>query len=157
MILFYHLTRTSEEQTLRVLVDRGLGQGWNVMVRGTDMAALRRLDARLWEHPAESFLPHAIEGGAHDADQPILLGLGAIGNGARGLVLIGGAATTPAEAQSLDRVWILFDGSDEGRVAEARSQWKALTGAGLRAQYWSEASGKWAMQAEKGRQDQTPV
>lgn len=149
MILFYHLTRSTEEHTLRTLLDRALGQGWRVMIRGTDMAALQRLDARLWQHPADGFVPHGLEGGAHDADQPVLMGLGAIANGARGLILLDGAEVDDAEARGLERIWILFDGADEARVAAARGQWKRLTDAGLSAQYWSEESGKWAKKAEK--------
>lgn len=149
MILFYHLTRSTEEQTLRTILDRALGQRWRVMIRGTDVAALQRLDTRLWQHPAEGFLPHGMEGGA-DADQPVLLGLGAISNGARGLILLDGAQTTDPEARSLERVWILFDGADPGRLSTARGQWKRLTDAGVAAQYWSEDSGKWEKKAEKG-------
>ncbi len=149
VIVFYHLTRSPEEQTLRTILDRALDQDWRVMIRSTDRASLQRLDARLWSHPADSFMPHGIEGGA-DADQPVLLGLGPIGNGARGLILLDGAETTEPEARTLDRVWILFDGSDPGRLAHARGQWKHLTDAGLAAQYWSEDSGKWEKKAEKG-------
>jgi len=148
MILFYHLTRSTEEQTLRTILARALGQDWRVMIRGTQIAALRRLDARLWQHPADSFLPHAVEGGA-DGDQPVLLGLGPIGNAARGVILIEGAVVSEAEVQALDRVWIVFDGADPDRLNAARSQWKHLTGAGLAAQYWSEESGKWEKKAEK--------
>ena len=35
-------------------------------------------------------------------------------------------------------------------VEAARGQWKALTGAGLSAQYWSEESGRWQKKAEAG-------
>mgnify|MGYP001252694451 CR=1 FL=1 len=147
MILFYHLTRSTEEQTLRTILDRAIGQGWRVMIRGTDMAALQRLDARLWQHPADGFVPHGLAGG-QDGDQPILLGLGAIGNGAAGLILLEGAETDPTEAGALERVWILFDGDDQVRVAHARGQWKALTGAGLAAVYWSEDGGRWQKKAE---------
>jgi DNA polymerase-3 subunit chi len=33
-------------------------------------------------------------------------------------------------------------------VQAARVQWKALTGAGCAAQYWSEESGNWEKKAE---------
>jgi len=148
MILFYHLTRSTAEQTLRTILDRALATGWRVMIRGTDMAELKRLDARLWQHPADGFVPHGVEGGA-DADQPVLLGLGRIGNAAKGLILLDGATTDPDEAREVERVWILFDGADSARLAEARTQWKRLTEAQIPAQYWSEESGKWVKKAEK--------
>lgn len=150
VVMFYHLTRSSPDDTLAMLLPRALGQGWRVMVRGRDPDVLERLDTRLWLDEAHPFLPHGVQGGPHDADQPILLGTGAIANGAQGLFLIDGAETTAEEARPLERVWLLFDGSDGGQLAAARAKWKALTEAGLPAQYWSEESGRWEKKAEKG-------
>tara|TARA_R110002096_G_scaffold395346_3_gene590798 strand:+ start:3968 stop:4408 length:441 start_codon:yes stop_codon:yes gene_type:complete len=145
--MFYHLTASPAEETAGLLLGRALGAGWRVMLRGTDRARLDDLDARLWQGPADAFLPHGLEGGPHDADQPVLLGLGAIGNDAHALMLMDGASVDPSEAEGLERVWILFDGNDQASVAAARVQWKALTGAGLAAQYWSEESGRWEKKA----------
>jgi len=145
--MFYHLTASPAEETAGLLLGRALGAGWRVMLRGTDRARLEALDARLWLGPDEGFLPHGLEGGPHDADQPVLLGKGAIANDARALMLMDGAAVDPAEAKGLERVWILFDGINQDAVAAARVQWKALTGAGLAAQYWSEESGRWEKKA----------
>lgn len=150
VVMFYHLTRSAPEETLSGLLQRGLAQGWRVMIRGTDRAALERLDSRLWLDEALPFLPHGLEGGAYDADQPVLLGTGAIANAAQGLFLIGGAETSADEARGLERVWLLFDGADGAQLAAARAKWKALTDAGLAAQYWSEESGRWEKKAEKG-------
>lgn len=150
MVMFYHLTRSSPQDTLSGLLPRALAQGWRVMVRGGDRAALERLDTRLWLDEGHPFLPHGMEGGPHDADQPVLLGLGAIANRAQGLFLIDGAETSVEEARGLDRVWLLFDGADGAQLAAARARWKGLTEAGLSAQYWSEESGRWEKKAEKG-------
>ena len=147
--MFYHLTRSSPEDTLAMLLQRALAQGWRVMIRGTDRAALERLDARLWTEPAEGFLPHGLEGGPQDADQPVLIGQGPVTNGARGLFLIDGAATAAEEARGLERVWLLFDGGDGAALTAARAAWKRLTEAGVAAQYWSEESGRWEKKAEK--------
>lgn len=147
--MFYHLTRSSLDETLGALLHRALGQGWRVMVRGTDRAVLERLDARLWEGGEDAFLPHGLQGGPHDADQPVLIGTGEIVNAAKGLFLIGGADVTVAEASGLERVWLLFDGGDGTQLAEARGKWKALTDAGVPAQYWSEESGRWEKKVEK--------
>lgn len=148
-VMFYHLTRSGAEQTVRVLLDRALAQGWRVMIRATDPATLERLDARLWMHPEDGFLPHGMEGGPQDADQPVLLGRGAAVNGARGVILLEGAETTAQEIDRMDRIWILFDGNDPGQLAQARSEWKRLTDAGHAAQYWSEETGRWEKRAEK--------
>ncbi len=148
--LFYHLTRSAPERTLAELVGRALGQGWRVMLRGTQAERLSWLDQKLWLDPEDGFLPHGMEGGPHDARQPLLIGQGAIANGAQGLMLIDGAETTVEEAAALERVWVLFDGADPSAVAGARGLWKRLTDGGIPAQYWSEETGKWAMKVEKG-------
>ena len=150
VVMFYHLTRSSVEETLLMLLPRAVAQGWRVMLRGTDPAALERLDARLWTAESLPFLPHGMAGGSHDADQPVLIGQGEIANDAKGLFLIDGAETAPEEARPLERVWLLFDGGDPAQLTDARAKWKALTEAGLAAQYWSEESGRWEKKAEKG-------
>lgn len=148
LVLFYHITRSSVEETARLLLERALGAGWRVMLRGADMQGLERLDQWLWLNPEDGFLPHELAGGAMDADQPVLLGTGAIGNGAQALMLVDGAAPLAGEASGLERIWVLFDGRDEAAVNRARGLWKASTAEGLAAQYWSEETGRWAKKAE---------
>ena len=148
-VMFYQLLRSAPQDTLAVNAPRALGQGWRVMVRGTDPAALDRPDAALWLVGGDdSFLPHGREGGPHDPEQPVLLGLGGPVNGAKVLALVDGAAASDAEITAMERVWVLFDGNDPDRLHAARGQWKAVTGAGHAAQYWSEESGRWEKKAE---------
>lgn len=148
--LFYHLTQSGLEDTLLLILSRAAGQGWKVMVRGTDATRLEALDKKLWlAGGPEAFLPHGLEGGPHDHDQPVLLGRGAVPKGAAGLVLIDGAEVGVDEALGLQRVWVLFDGGDEPKVAQARRLWTSLTGGGMAAQYWTEESGRWAMKVER--------
>jgi DNA polymerase-3 subunit chi len=146
---FYHLTRKPLEETLRLLLEKALAQGWRVAVRGRTEEMLDRLDAALWLVPEDGFLPHGRAGGPHDADQPVLLTTAATAaNRPDCVVGIEGAAIAPAEVAALARAMILFDGQDPGAVAAARAQWKALTGAGAKAKYWSDDSGRWQMKAE---------
>jgi DNA polymerase-3 subunit chi len=148
-VMFFHLMQSAPADTLAVNAPRALGQGWRVMVRGTDPALLDLLDQALWLRGGDdSFLPHGLEGGPHDADQPVLLGLGGPVNDARVLALVDGAEATDAEIAEMERVWVLFDGNDPDRLQAARGQWKAMTTAGHAAQYWSEESGKWEKKAE---------
>ena len=147
--MFYHLTRSGNEETARLLLGRALAQGWSIMIRSPDPAALDRLDGRLWIDPEDGFLPHGRQGGPRDAEQPVLLGTGAITNGARGLILLDGADASLDEARQLDRVWLLFSAADPDRMAHARTQWTRLTEAGIDAEYWSEDSGRCEMKREK--------
>lgn len=146
---FYHLTRAPVEVTLPLLLGKALGAGWRVAVRGRSDERLDWLDEKLWLGPDEGFLPHGRAGGPHDADQPVLLTTGAdLPNGAACVMSVDGAAVEAQEVAALERVCILFDGHDAAALDHARGQWKALTGAGCAAQYWSEESGRWEKKAE---------
>lgn len=148
---FYHLTQASVEQTLPTLLDKSRAAGWVIEVRGTDRAAMERLDAALWTGPPEAFLPHGLAGGDHDAEQPILLTAGeAAANAPACVMSVHGAEVTSQEVQAAERVCVLFDGHDGDALARARVQWKTLTNAGCAAQYWSQDSGRWEKKAETG-------
>ncbi|MBS0124229.1 DNA polymerase III subunit chi [Thetidibacter halocola] len=150
-VYFYHLTRQPVEVTLPMLLDKSLAAGWRVAVRGTDPARMDWLDQKLWLGPEEQFLPHGLAGGDHDADQPVLLTVGpGEANNPACLMAIDGAEVSVDEVQRLERVCILFDGHDDSALGVARAQWKALTGAGCRALYWSEESGRWQKLRETG-------
>lgn len=149
LAIFYHLTRSTAEDTVGMLLPRALQMGWRVMIRGTDAVALAHLDQQLWLGPEDGFLPHGLAGGDHDADQPVLIGSGPAVNGAQGIFLIDGATASLDEARQMERVWLLFDSADPAAMASARGEWKRLTDAGIPAQYWSEESGRWEKKSEK--------
>lgn len=147
---FYHLTRRPLEATLPVLLTKSLQAGWRVYIRGTDDEKLKWLDEKLWHGTEDSFLPHGVEGGKHDADQPILLGKAATSsNSATCLICIDSSEVSPEEVQSMERVCVVFDGNDEQALNHARIQWKTLVDAGCSAQYWSEEDGNWQKKAER--------
>lgn len=149
VVFFYHLTRHPLEVTLPMLLEKAGAAGWRVEVRGTSRQRMEWLDEKLWLEPEDGFLPHGLAGGAHDADQPVLLTTGGgAANDPACLMTIDGAALDASEVQRLERVCILFDGHDAQAVQAARVQWKTLTGAGCSAQYWSEESGRWTKKAE---------
>ena len=149
LALFYHLTRSPLEAAMPLILSRAVGQGWRVVVRGTDAERMAWLDERLWLGPDEGFLPHGLAGGPHDDLQPVLLTVaGDLPEGAS-LMAVEGAEVAPAECAGRERVWILFDGNDAAAVARARELWSALTGGGVKAPYWSEESGRWAMKTER--------
>lgn len=147
-VYFYHLTDSPLDATLPMLVSKAQGAGWRVLVRGKDMALLERLDNVLWQGPADSFMPHGLAGGPHDADQPVLLGQDVSCDGFGCVMSVGGAEVTPDEVQTLERTCILFDGHDGSALEHARGQWKSLTTAGLSAQYWAQEDGRWTKKAE---------
>jgi DNA polymerase-3 subunit chi len=150
-VYFYHLTQTPLERTLPQLLGKARQAGWRIAVRGSDPARMAWLDEQLWLGADDSFLPHGLAGGPHDAEQPVLLGTDAVsGNNAECLMAIDGADVSAEDVHRLERVCVLFDGNDATALDHARGQWKALTDAGCAAQYWSEDGGRWEKKAEKG-------
>lgn len=149
--MFYHLTRDPVEVTAATLLTRALGTGWRVAVRGGDRTVLERLDTELWLGAKDSFLPHGLAGGPQDADQPILLTQAATApNRPNCVMAVARAEVDPAEVAGLERLWILFDGHDTAALDLARAQWKAMTAAGVQAEYWSQDGGAWDKKAQSG-------
>ncbi len=146
--MFYHLTRSGPEEVLALILPRALAAGWRVMLRSPNPDRRDRLDAKLWLEPEDGFLPHGLEGGSFDADQPVLIGQGGATNAAQGVVLLDGAEPLPGE-EACERLWVLFDGDDPAAVQAARGLWTRMTGLGMAAQYWSEETGRWVMKTEK--------
>ncbi|WP_371171005.1 DNA polymerase III subunit chi [Aliiroseovarius sp. 2305UL8-7] len=147
-VFFYHMTRTPLEGTLPILLQKSLDAGWRVCVRGQNIERLQRLDEILWTGAEEGFLPHGLAGGAHDADQPILLTTSTEAlNIPNALISVDGAEVNEADMTGLTRVSVLFDGNDADAVAHARAQWKSVVAAGCVAKYWSQEDGPWAMKA----------
>ena len=149
--LFYQLTRDPLEVTVATLCARALQTGWRVAIRGRDAGQLDRLDQALWLGDKASFLPHGLAGGPHDADQPVLLTTAPDSpNRPQAVMAVDQAGITPSEVAGLERLWVLFDGADETAKALARVQWKAMVGAGVLAEYWSQDSGRWQLVTKSG-------
>lgn len=147
---FYHLTRDPLESLLPILIGKALEIGMPVALRGTERARMEGLDRQLWL--GEGFLPHGLAGGPQDADQPCLLvwhegAASTLPNRPRCLIAVDGAAVGADEARGLERLCVVFDGTDEVALQRARSQWRDLTAAGVEAEYWSRESGRWDCKA----------
>ena len=148
-VRFYHLTEQPLEAVLPVMLERSLERGWRVVLRGTLDARIEALDSHLWSYRDDSFLPHGRDGGGEEARQPILLTTGAeTPNDPNTLFLIDGAESDPGEIKTMEMVAILFDGLDPAAVEQARGQWRAVTGAELKAVYWAQENGGWVKKAE---------
>lgn len=148
-VFFYHLTESPLGDVLPVLISKARQAGWRICLRGRNPLMMQQLDQRLWTGDPNGFLPHGLAGGPHDADQPVLLTVDAgMPNGAQCLMSVDGADVDPGEVAGLERAMILFDGFDPDAVAHARTQWKAVTGAGVAAQYWAQEDGRWVKKAE---------
>ncbi len=150
LVNFYHLTRSAPEKVLLNLASRALEQGWKVELRGRDTGRMEWFDRKLWLMGEESFFPHGVAGGPHDARQPVLLTTAPSGDGREAVLSVDGAEVTPEESDLHQRIWVLFCGNDPDAVRHARIQWKSITAGDAKAAYWSEESGRWEKKAESG-------
>jgi len=146
--LFYHLQGQRLDGVLPALLERSLERGWRVAVQGASEERMDALDAHLWTYRDDSFLPHGTWRETEAAEQPILLTMTESNpNGANVRFLIEGAPLPP-DAESYERLVLVFDGDDEDAVAAARAQWTAAKERGFAATYWQpDDSGRWVKRA----------
>ncbi len=138
---FYHLTRTMADRALPRLLGRTLAAGKRAVVLCGDTAHVAALDDILWAASDPDWLPHG-SARTGDADlQPIwLTTVPEAPNGARYLFLLDGVE---ADAAPFERVFDLFDGTDDGAVQAARRRWVAAKTAGHQLSYWQQGERGW--------------
>ena len=147
-VLFYHLQRQPLERVLPQLLERSYERGWRVVVQAASDERVDALDAHLWTYNDSSFLAHGTAREADPAAQPILLTTAEHNpNGASVRFLIDGVPM-PADAESYDRIVLLFDGEDEDAVATARARWGEAKAQGFAVTYWQpDEQGRWVKKA----------
>ena len=89
-----------------------LARGWRVIVQGGAEERIEALDAHLWTFRDDGFLPHGTWREQDAESQPVLLTVNEDNpNAAQVRFLIDGAAM-PAEAESYERIVLMFDGDE---------------------------------------------
>lgn len=146
-ILFYHLTESVLDDALPGLVDRSLERGWRVAIQMATEERRDELDRLLWTWSNVSFLAHGTDAQPHAEHQPALLTVSNDNlNKATVRFLVEGAPVTNAE--TYDRLVVMFDGHDATQLATAREQWKSLKTAGHQLTYWQQnADRRWEKKA----------
>jgi len=147
-LLFYHLQSRPLEAVLPTLLEKSLERGWRVAVQAGSDERVEALDALLWSYRDDSFLPHGTARERDAAEHPIVLTVGADRpNGAQVRFLIDGAEL-PADADTYERLVLMFDGGDPDALAAARDQWMDAKARGLDVTYWQQdAQGRWERKA----------
>jgi DNA polymerase-3 subunit chi len=145
---FYHLQRQPLELVLSNLLERSIERNWRVVVQAPSEERLDALDAHLWTFRDESFLPHGTWREPDPAEQPILLTTrGDNPNQATVRFLIDGAPV-PSDAQTYERIVLVFDGEDPDAVAAARERWSKAKAQGFTVTYWQpDDAGRWRRKA----------
>jgi DNA polymerase-3 subunit chi len=136
---FYHLTRTGPDQALPALLGRTLQSGKRAVIRCAPDKIVA-LDAALWAVP--DWLPHGTEAIGQAELQPIwITGADEAPNGASFLFLVDGVSSDRLD--TFERVFDLFDGSNEATVVAARLRWAAAKSAGHELTYWQQGPRGW--------------
>jgi DNA polymerase-3 subunit chi len=143
-VLFYHLQNMTLESVLPPLLEKSLERGWRAVVQSTSEERADALDAHLWTYRDDSFLPHATWRVADASEQPIVLAIeDGNPNGAQVRFLVDSAAV-PADADSYQRMVLIFNGDDADALAAARSAWTDCKARGFTATYWqADERGRW--------------
>jgi len=146
-VRFYHLTRTSLEAALPVMLEKTLERGQRAVVIAGSDERVESLNAQLWTYRERSFLPHGSAKDGFAEDQPVwLTARDENPNGAEVLFLTDGATARSLAEYKLCAM--LFDGGNDTAVLMARDQWRLLKEAGHEITYWKQdESGRWAQQA----------
>ena len=137
---FYHLSDIPIERVLPSLAEKLLGAGERLLVVTGDADQAARLDADLWSHAPDAFLPHGRAGEEGEADQPVLIaGASDAANGALNLLIADGLWRDAA--LDFDRAFYLFDAAT---IDGARAAWRMLgTRDDVVRRYWKREDGRW--------------
>jgi len=146
-VSFYHLTRSTLEQTLPRLLEKALQGGARCLVMVGNHARVEPLSAHLWTYDPASFLPHGTRRDGDAERQPVwLTDEDENPNEATMLFLTDGAKSN--NVGKYQRCFELFDGRDENALAQARQRWKDYREAGHTVSYWQQnESGGWEKKA----------
>jgi DNA polymerase-3 subunit chi len=146
-VSFYHLTRSTLEQTLPRLLEKALQGGARCLVMVGTHERVEPLSAHLWTYDPNAFLPHGTVRDGNAARQPVwLTDSDENPNNATMLFLTDGAQSD--KMATYERCFELFDGRDESAVDRAREKWKAYRDAGHNVSYWQQTDrGGWEKKA----------
>jgi DNA polymerase III subunit chi len=147
-VWFYHLKGLTLEDALPALLEKTLARGLKAVVRVGSPERLKALDDHLWTYREEAFLPHGAADEGEPATQPVFLTLADERPNAAEV----GFAVDGAPLQASDGGWqrlvLIFDGSDDEALANARATWKERKALGDSISYWQQdGSGRWQKKA----------
>jgi DNA polymerase-3 subunit chi len=147
-VLFYHLQRQPLERVLPQLLERSVERGWRVVVQASTEERIDALDAHLWTYRDDAFLPHGTAREGEPSLHPVLLTTAEHNPNAATVRFLIDGVPIPADAESYDRIVLLFDGEDEDAVAAARARWGEAKAQGFEVTYWQpDEQGRWVKKA----------
>ena len=146
--LFYHLDGQPLERVLPVLLQKSVERGWRVVVEAGTPERLAALDSHLWTFDDAAFLPHGTAADGHVDLQPVYLAAGPETPNDATVRFLVDRAPPPDDPERYERLVLIFDGTDEAALTDARAAWKVLKERGLDVTYWQQdGEGRWVRKA----------
>lgn len=151
-VMFYQLLHAPLERALPQLLEKTLERNWRAVVQAASDDRVAMLDTVLWTYRDDSFLAHGTSAEGDGAEQPVYLTTGEENpNSADIRFFVDGldmAAILKAAPDAYQRAVLMFDGTDDEQLAQARAQWKILKDGGFDLQYWQQKeNGGWEKKA----------
>ncbi len=137
-ILFYHLTQSTLEDILPILVERALARFDKVTIQCMSEERRDAIDMRLWVYAEEAFIGHGTENDRYPNYQPVFLTTGQENpNNSKIRFLIEGAICQ--DIDSYQRLVVIFDGQSDAQLNFVRAQWKQYKMSNHNLTYWQQA------------------
>ena len=145
---FYHLTQSDLETALVLLLKKTIAAGKTALILCPKPAATA-LDAALWTHEAESWIPHGVDDAKGIDVAPVWISTDPALNPINAPFLFLVHGQTPPSLEGFERVFNLFDGRSETQTTAARAQWKQWgENSSLLLGYFAQADdGRWQKHA----------
>jgi DNA polymerase-3 subunit chi len=129
---------------LPTLLEKSLERGWRVVVQASSDERVDALDAHLWTYRDDAFLPHGTYRESEAPQHPVLLTVRDDNPNAAQVRFVIDGAEMPADAESYERIVLMFDGEDEDAVSAARTRWSEAKAKGFAVTYWqADEDGRW--------------
>ncbi len=138
-IRFYHMEKSSLEQTLPSLLGKALSQGHKIMLKTSDTNTAESLSAYLWTYDPASFLPHGTPQDAHPENQPILITDKDENINAADVLIL----THSARSDNLKDFKLcceMLNGNNPEDIQSARERWKTYKEEGFEITYWQQTA-----------------
>ncbi|MBY0355008.1 MAG: DNA polymerase III subunit chi [Rickettsiales bacterium] len=142
-VRFYHLLSTPLGKALPKLMEAAYQNGVKTLIHGRE-DQIEAMDRAIWTFHPGKFVPHGTQRDPYPDEQPIFLSTNLSPlNGATLLVMINGALYEGAH--TFERLFDIFDGSDEDSVTAARERWAAYKSRGWVMEYFRQNDdGSWS-------------
>lgn len=139
---FYHLLSTPLEKALPKLMEAAYSNGVKTLIHGRE-DQVESLDRAIWTYHPGKFVPHGTERDPYPDEQPVLISTGFMPtNEASLLVIVNGDLYE--ESHTFDRLFDVFDGTDDKAVADARQRWAKYKERGWTLEYFRQKDdGSW--------------